>query len=123
MWALPGTCLEPSNIMCSNKCAKPVRPGNSFAGPTWYQIFVETSGSRWSSDRITTSPFASVYFSNLIAGSAISAEVPAEETAVLPGAFFGGAFFGDSWLKTDTVRTATVRHKISKRLRSAEFIP
>ena len=28
------TCFEPWNIMCSKRCANPVRPGSSFAGPT-----------------------------------------------------------------------------------------
>ena len=32
------TFFEPLNIMCSNRCAKPVRPGFSFFEPTWYQI-------------------------------------------------------------------------------------
>ena len=27
------------NIRCSNRCAKPVRPGFSRAEPTWYQTF------------------------------------------------------------------------------------
>ena len=27
-------CSEPSNIRCSNRCAKPVRPGRSFFDPT-----------------------------------------------------------------------------------------
>ena len=31
------TFFEPLNIMCSNRCAKPVRPGFSFLEPTWYQ--------------------------------------------------------------------------------------
>ena len=30
----PGTCFDPWNIMCSKRCAKPVRPGSSLAGPT-----------------------------------------------------------------------------------------
>jgi hypothetical protein len=28
------TFFEPLNIMCSNRCAKPVRPGRSFFDPT-----------------------------------------------------------------------------------------
>jgi hypothetical protein len=30
------TFCEPLNIMCSNRCANPVRPGRSFFEPTWY---------------------------------------------------------------------------------------
>ena len=33
------TCFEPWNIMCSNRWAKPVRPGASSCEPTWYQTF------------------------------------------------------------------------------------
>ena len=73
----PGTCFEPWNIMCSNRCAKPVRPGSSFAGPTWYQMFTATSGSRWSSDRITSRPLGSVYFSNAIFGTSVCRDVAA----------------------------------------------
>ena len=54
--------------MCSNRCANPVRPGSSLAGPTWYQMLVATIGSRWSSDRITSRPFGKVYFSKAIFG-------------------------------------------------------
>src|SRR5713226_744508 len=72
---------------------------------------------------MTTKPFGSVYFSNLIVGSAISADPFAEGTATFAGAFFGGAVFTVSWLKTDTAAMATDRHKINRRLRSAEFIP
>ena len=31
--------------MCSKRCAKPVRPGSSLAGPTWYQRLTATIGS------------------------------------------------------------------------------
>ena len=31
------TFFEPLNIRCSNRCAKPVRPGASSFDPTWYQ--------------------------------------------------------------------------------------
>jgi hypothetical protein len=30
------TFLEPLNIMCSKRCANPVRPARSFFEPTWY---------------------------------------------------------------------------------------
>src|SRR5215469_9935551 len=66
--AFSPTFLEPWNIMCSNRWAKPVRPGFSYMGPTWYQRLTATSGRRWSSDRITSRPFCSLYFSYLICG-------------------------------------------------------
>src|SRR5580692_4793078 len=72
---------------------------------------------------MTTRPFGSVYFSNLIVGSAIDADSSALAEAAFTGVFFGGVFFAVSWLKTDTAATVTDRHKISKRLRSAEVIP
>ena len=40
-----GTCPEPMNIRCSNRCAKPVRPGSSFADPTRYQVLTVTIGT------------------------------------------------------------------------------
>src|SRR5213595_3951765 len=43
--------------MCSKRCANPVRPGRSFADPTWYQRFTATIGAVWSSDSVTNSPF------------------------------------------------------------------
>src|SRR5215207_10625664 len=43
--------------MCSKRWAKPVRPGRSFADPTWYQRFTATIGAVWSSDSVTNSPF------------------------------------------------------------------
>src|SRR5436309_8880438 len=92
--AFPPTCCEPSNIMCSNRCANPVRPGRSFAGPTWYQRFTETSGSVRSSDKITSSPFFSLYFSNGIVGSflpgdcaVVCALAPAISTAKIKTTF------------------------------------
>src|SRR5579862_870156 len=86
-------------------------------------MFVETSGSRWSSDRITTRPFGRVYFSNLIVGRAISVDLFAVLEAGLAGAFWGGDFFGASWPKTGGVATAMDMHKISKRFWRAEVIP
>ena len=47
------TWPEPSNIRCSNRCAKPVRPGFSRADPTWYQTLTATCGTLWSSCRMT----------------------------------------------------------------------
>src|SRR5262245_41336894 len=54
--------------MCSKRCAKPVRPGPSCAGPTRYQRFTATMGSRRSCTRITCSPFFRVYLSNGMVG-------------------------------------------------------
>src|SRR5437867_219081 len=51
-------------MRCSKRCAKPVWPAFSFAGPVWYQMFTPTIGSWWSSWRMTSSPFGRVYFSN-----------------------------------------------------------
>src|SRR5665213_694345 len=56
------------NIRCSNRCAKPVRPVFSRAEPTWYHMFVDTSGTAWSSCRITVRPFGSV---NCVYGTSI----------------------------------------------------
>ena len=47
-------------MMCSNKCADPVRPGRSSPDPTWYQMFTDTTGTEWSSWRITCKPLGSV---------------------------------------------------------------
>ena len=38
------TFFEPLNIMCSKRCANPVRPCFSFFEPTWYQSSVCTIG-------------------------------------------------------------------------------
>ena len=43
-WPSGSTFFEPLNIMCSNRWAKPVRPGFSFFDPTWYQISACTIG-------------------------------------------------------------------------------
>jgi len=40
----------------------------SFTAPTWYQRSTATTGARWSSERITVSPFGSRYFSKGIWG-------------------------------------------------------
>src|SRR2546425_12915975 len=76
--------------MCSNKWAKPVRPGNSFAGPTWYHKFTATMGKRWSSERMTSRPFSSLYFSNFSCGTSSGADLAtAGFAAVCAGAFAG----------------------------------
>ncbi len=54
-----GMWPEPWNIMCSNRWAKPVWPGSSFAAPTWYQMLVETVETCGSRDRITCNPLGS----------------------------------------------------------------
>ena len=59
--------------MCSNRCAKPVRPGFSFFEPTWNHWFTWTIGSLRSTCRITCRPLGSVYFSNSIFGMADAA--------------------------------------------------
>ena len=67
--------------MCSNRWAKPVRPGRSFFEPTWYQTFTATIGVEWSSCRITCRPLGSVYFSNGTAGSGAAARAAEENTS------------------------------------------
>src|SRR5688500_12457657 len=54
------TFFEPSNIKCSKRCAKPVRPGRSLAEPTWYHMFTDTTGTVVSRCRITVNPLARV---------------------------------------------------------------
>src|SRR6185295_929416 len=78
------------NIRCSKRCAKPVRPVFSRAEPTWYHMFVETSGTVWSSWRITVRPFDSVnsvYGSSIFggagAGACANAEVEAARAAAV----------------------------------------
>jgi hypothetical protein len=56
-------------------------------------------------------------------GRAIDADASVEKGAAIAEAFFGGAFVAESWPKTATAAAVMDRHKISKRLRSAEFIP
>src|SRR5262245_56673743 len=67
------TFFEPWNIMCSKRCAKPVRPGRSFLEPTWYQRLTWTIGSFRSTCRMTCRPLGSVYFSNSTFGTAPAA--------------------------------------------------
>src|SRR6266702_2567741 len=50
-------------MMCSNRCAKPVRSSSSFWEPTWYQMLTAAIGIEWSSCRITSSPLLRLYFS------------------------------------------------------------
>src|ERR1043166_1874754 len=60
------------NIRGSKRGAKPVRPVFSRAEPTWYHMFVDTSGTALSSWRITVSPFGSVncvYLSSSFGGA------------------------------------------------------
>src|ERR1043165_2262343 len=44
--------------MCSNKCAKPVRPGRSLREPTLYVTSTAITGVLWSSTVITRKPLA-----------------------------------------------------------------
>src|ERR1019366_6074307 len=81
-------------------------------------MFVDTKGRRWSSERITTRPFGSVYFSNLIVGAVFDAAV--SEAEVLG---FAGAFFGVFWPDVVTAATATENARINRRLHNAEVIP
>src|SRR5271169_1594360 len=55
--------------MCSKRWAKPVRPGRSLSGPTWYQRSTATRGRRWSSWVRTTRPLGRVNFSYLSSGT------------------------------------------------------
>src|SRR5687768_10951277 len=48
------------NIRCSKRCAKPVRPSFSSPEPTWYQTFVVTTGTEWSSWMMTVRPLGRV---------------------------------------------------------------
>jgi hypothetical protein len=59
-WPALGTFSEPWNIMCSKRCAKPVRPAFSFFEPTWNHSLTCTTGSLRSTCRITCRPFGSV---------------------------------------------------------------
>ena len=54
------TWAEPWNIMCSKRCANPVRPGSSSRDPTSYQRLTATDGAPWSGLAITRRPLASV---------------------------------------------------------------
>ena len=51
-------------MMCSKRCAKPVRPGFSSPDPTLNQLLTVTIGTERSTCRITSRPFGSVNFSN-----------------------------------------------------------
>src|SRR6476659_9467931 len=52
------------NIKCSNRCANPVRPGDSSLDPTWYHTSTATSGLERSTWKITGSPFSRTNVSN-----------------------------------------------------------
>src|SRR5262249_2115086 len=60
---LPGAFFDPSNISCSKRCAKPVRPGFSFLEPTWNHSLTWTIGSLRSTCRMTWSPLDRTNFS------------------------------------------------------------
>src|SRR5579862_1146701 len=86
-------------------------------------MFVETSGRRWSSDRMTTRPFGSVYFSYLIFGIAMEEVAVAVAAAFFAGAFAGADFFAASWQKADPAASAMKSPSVTKRLPEAEIIP
>src|SRR4051794_33988458 len=52
------------NIRCSNRCANPVRPGDSSFDPTWYHTSTATRGLERSTWKITGSPFSRTNVSN-----------------------------------------------------------
>jgi len=103
-----GTCFDPSNIMCSNKCANPVRPGSHWPDPrdTRCSWTPEANGDPRKGS--LPKPFASVYFSNLIAGRALG-----EADSAFAADFFGGIFFPSSWPDTavPAMAAATVKHR------------
>src|SRR4051812_31240411 len=69
-------------MRCSNRCANPVRPGDSFFEPTWYQRLTATIGTEWSSWISTSSPLASVC---LVYGRFIATSwLPADDGAFAP---------------------------------------
>src|ERR1700675_2270879 len=85
-------------------------------------MFVDTRGSRWSSERITTRPLGSVYFSNLIVGATLCAALAAAGVSGFAGAFFGGAFLDELWPDVFTTMTATANPRINRRLHNADII-
>src|SRR3954469_1509241 len=52
------------NIRCSNRGAKPARPGDSSFDPTWYHTSTATRGLERSTWKITGSPFSRTNVSN-----------------------------------------------------------
>src|SRR5258708_39329641 len=57
LWLL---CSEPPNMRCSNRWAKPVRPGGSSLEPIEYQMLTATTGALWSSWTTTRRPLGRV---------------------------------------------------------------
>jgi hypothetical protein len=53
------TLAEPWNIMCSNRCAKPVRPGRSLRAPTSYHTSTAATCDERSGARMTVRPLPS----------------------------------------------------------------
>jgi fucose permease len=83
---------------------------------------VDTSGRRWSSERITTRPFGKVYFSNLIVGASLFAALATAGVSGFTGAFFCGAFFGEVWPDVFRAMTANEKPSINNRLHKADII-
>ena len=101
----PGTFFEPWNIMCSKRCAKPVRPGFSFFEPTWNHWLTWTIGSLRSTCRMTCRPLGSVNFSNSTFGTA---EACGTRGAVEGAAGGRGGGFG-AWTGVDDGACAAAR--------------
>src|SRR5438034_7261973 len=78
----PGpTFSDPLNIMCSNKCAKPVRPARSSADPTLYVTATLNVGAEGSSAMRTRNPFLSFVSVNWTDGPAAAPRQTAAATS------------------------------------------
>src|SRR5258707_11412749 len=53
-------CFVLLNMMCSKRCAKPLRDSGSSFEPTWYQTWIATVGLESSRALTTVIPFGSV---------------------------------------------------------------
>src|SRR5882757_8799580 len=84
-------------------------------------MFVDTSGRRWSSDKITTRPFGSVYFSNLIAGRLDTGALAVDDSG-FTGTFLVESFLAGFCPETVTATTAAERPISNKRLKKAQVI-
>ena len=73
------TLAEPRNIMCSKRCAKPVRPFFSSFEPTRYQTCTLTTGRDVSGASTTCRPFSSVCDSIVRLGGVTGACATASE--------------------------------------------
>src|SRR5712692_5505253 len=105
----PCRCFEPWNMRCSKRCAKPLRPLRSSTAPTWYQTSTAASGARWSSERITVSPFSSWYFSNGISGSDVAARINGRAASMRTPLVGAAVYPGRDRLANDLVRAGHCR--------------